>query len=45
MFRKDRVLKLLEKNKIEYFEKDGRIIVNARLALHHIGNFLSGIKE
>lgn len=45
MFRKDRVLKLLEKNKVEYFEKDGRIIVNARLALHHIGNFLSGIKE
>lgn len=45
IFRRDKVLKLLEKNKVEYFEKDGRIIVNARLALHHIGNFLSGIKE
>lgn len=45
IFRRDKVLKLLEKNKVEYFEKDGRIIVNARLALHHIGNFLSGIKK
>ena len=36
MFRKDRVLKLLEKNKIEYFEKDGRIIVNACLVYNRI---------
>lgn len=45
IFRKDKLLKLLEKNKIEYFERDGRIMVNARLALHQIGNFLTGIKE
>ena len=45
MFRKDKLLKFLEKNKVEYFERDGRLIVNARLALHQVGNFLSGIKD
>lgn len=45
IFRKDKLLKLFEKHKIEYFERDGRIMVNARLALHQIGNFLTGIKE
>lgn len=45
IFRKDKLLKLFEKHKIESFERDGRIMVNARLALHQIGNFLTGIKE
>lgn len=45
IFRKDKLLKLFEKHKIEYFERDGRIMVNARLALHQIGTFLTGIKE
>lgn len=29
----------VEKNKIEYFEREGRIIVNARKTLNQIGNF------
>lgn len=45
IFRKDKLLKLLERNKIECFERDGRVIVNVRLALEQIRIFLSGIEK
>lgn len=45
LIRKDRIIKILDQNNIPYFERDGRVFTNARMALEKIGDYLSGIRK
>lgn len=45
IIKKNTIHKIIKKNNIYCFEKDGKIFTNARLTIEKIGDYISGIKK